>query len=124
MDEICVVCLQSIGESVACRMVHCGHTFHSVCIQKWLVLKPACPICRSEIVSCQHGCLEAHDSMVLSGVIESQRKMIESLRTDVQILEDTRIATGMRMEIMQQDIYDMQAQFNLIQLVYNTPFLS
>lgn len=24
----------------------CGHSFHSLCIHKWLLIKPTCPICR------------------------------------------------------------------------------
>jgi len=51
-EEVCVVCLNAIQQGENCRVMNCGHMFHSECIDDWwlrqegttLALK--CPICR------------------------------------------------------------------------------
>lgn len=30
-------------------LTSCGHTFHSVCLEKWLEMKNECPYCRNKI---------------------------------------------------------------------------
>ncbi|EPS66352.1 hypothetical protein M569_08432, partial [Genlisea aurea] len=48
----CVICLDSFQEGDECRRLPpCDHLFHANCVDKWIVNKPTCPICRSEIGS-------------------------------------------------------------------------
>ncbi|XVF85228.1 hypothetical protein PTKIN_Ptkin17bG0100800 [Pterospermum kingtungense] len=47
--EDCVICLEEIKTgSVASRMP-CSHTFHGVCIEKWLQQSHYCPVCRFDV---------------------------------------------------------------------------
>lgn len=44
----CVVCLESFRKGDQCRLLPgCGHSFHAVCVDSWLVRAPICPICRT-----------------------------------------------------------------------------
>ena len=98
------ICLSSVDADIDCKMVPCGHIFHPLCIQKWLAQKTECPMCRSSVSSCQHGGLQAHESYVLMGVIESQKSIIETMKTEVQLSNDTVFALQMRSEILVQEM--------------------
>lgn len=44
----CAVCLESFKGGEKCRLLpYCNHTFHSHCIDSWLLKTPICPICRT-----------------------------------------------------------------------------
>jgi hypothetical protein len=105
MDN-CAICLSGVDERLTCTMVPCGHVFHSICIQSWLVHKTECPMCRAAVSSssCQHGELGAHETSVLMGVIESQKSIIETMKTEAQISSDTSFALEMRLEIIVQEL--------------------
>ncbi|XP_072958137.1 NEP1-interacting protein 2-like [Typha angustifolia] len=46
----CAVCLQDFKEKErARRMPICGHFFHIICIDRWLVGHDSCPICRQYV---------------------------------------------------------------------------
>lgn len=46
----CAVCLESFKGGEKCRLLpDCGHYFHAVCIDSWLLKTPVCPICRTII---------------------------------------------------------------------------
>ncbi|OWM90488.1 RING-H2 finger protein ATL64-like [Punica granatum] len=53
----CTVCLESFRPGDSCRLLpNCTHSFHSHCIDSWLLKTPVCPICRAAInppPSCQ-----------------------------------------------------------------------
>ena len=54
-NEECCICLESSGggggdpASQSWRLLPCGHTFHSECISRWLVIRETCPVCRCNV---------------------------------------------------------------------------
>ncbi len=56
-QEKCPVCLGGIGTietatgkwSVECKTLECKHVFHEKCIDKWISIKPNCPVCRNSL---------------------------------------------------------------------------
>lgn len=52
VPEKCSICLDllEVGESVK-AMPSCRHTFHSNCIDGWLLTDPRCPLCKANIRS-------------------------------------------------------------------------
>ncbi|KAK7316762.1 hypothetical protein RJT34_00469 [Clitoria ternatea] len=46
-ESYCSICLQDLEDEEFVRILpKCGHIFHLVCIEKWLVQQESCPICR------------------------------------------------------------------------------
>ncbi|OMO59811.1 Zinc finger, RING-type [Corchorus olitorius] len=44
----CVVCLENFRKGDKCKLLpNCRHSFHSQCIDSWLLKTPICPICRT-----------------------------------------------------------------------------
>ncbi|KAF9624575.1 hypothetical protein IFM89_011997 [Coptis chinensis] len=44
----CAVCLENLKVGDRCRLLpRCNHSFHSQCIDSWLLKTPICPICRT-----------------------------------------------------------------------------
>jgi hypothetical protein len=49
-DLCCAICQDDIlQDTEIIRKLECGHIFHIHCIDKWLVLKMECPMCKSTI---------------------------------------------------------------------------
>jgi predicted Zn-ribbon and HTH transcriptional regulator len=45
--ETCSICREAV--TVGTRLRHCGHCFHSDCINEWLGVNTRCPVCRHDI---------------------------------------------------------------------------
>lgn len=45
----CTICLSDIDEISRVTTTLCGHTFHTDCIDQWLVDNNTCPFCRTEL---------------------------------------------------------------------------
>lgn len=44
----CSICLEDF-DSTAVAIEICSHIFHESCLQKWIDIKPSCPICRTDV---------------------------------------------------------------------------
>jgi hypothetical protein len=47
----CVICLERYEGDEAVRTIPCMHSFHSVCIDRWLQNTAICPICKQSIAT-------------------------------------------------------------------------
>ncbi|XP_075473475.1 RING-H2 finger protein ATL66-like [Primulina tabacum] len=48
----CSVCLENFKNGETCKKLpKCSHSFHSECIDSWLLKTAACPICRASVGS-------------------------------------------------------------------------
>lgn len=45
----CSICLMEYENGDKFRNLPCSHMFHPECIDKWLKLKPSCPVCKSDL---------------------------------------------------------------------------
>jgi E3 ubiquitin-protein ligase RNF38/44 len=46
----CIVCLEASRAGERWRALPpCGHAFHAACVDPWLLLSPACPVCRATV---------------------------------------------------------------------------
>uniref|UniRef100_A0ACD6ALD4 Uncharacterized protein n=1 Tax=Avena sativa TaxID=4498 RepID=A0ACD6ALD4_AVESA len=46
----CAVCLEASRGGERWRALPpCGHAFHAACVDSWLLLSPACPVCRTTV---------------------------------------------------------------------------
>ncbi|GJD10971.1 RING finger protein 165 [Galdieria sulphuraria] len=49
VHDFCSICLENYSNSDSLRVLPCLHFFHVVCIDKWLMMDKACPLCKWDI---------------------------------------------------------------------------
>ena len=55
-NPLCPICLEEVIESENNKKVlHCNHTFHANCINRWLTTRNQCPVCRRRVPSRPRG---------------------------------------------------------------------
>jgi len=47
----CVICIEQLKVGDIVSIFTCNHQFHKICIDKWLVEQPLCPICKLNILT-------------------------------------------------------------------------
>lgn len=47
-SSLCAICLESLTSAIRLR---CGHAFHGECLERWLVRRMACPVCRAAVLA-------------------------------------------------------------------------
>ena len=45
----CVICFDELCNNKPRWSLPCAHTFHTVCINKWLKVKKECPVCKLKV---------------------------------------------------------------------------
>ena len=56
----CSVCLDPLLVGAEMRALPCGHTYHRKCVDKWLIRRRKCPLCKLDIL--QHFKTQIGDS--------------------------------------------------------------
>ena len=46
--ESCIICRDSL--TAGCKVLQCGHIFHTTCLRSWVLVQQICPTCRSELL--------------------------------------------------------------------------
>ena len=46
--ESCIICRDNL--TVNCKVLACGHIFHTECLKNWAVVQQICPTCRADLV--------------------------------------------------------------------------
>ena len=47
--EDCPVCFEAIQYAETKQTTPCNHSFHTVCLQRWLHTATTCPVCRNPL---------------------------------------------------------------------------
>ncbi|XP_020597887.1 RING-H2 finger protein ATL56-like [Phalaenopsis equestris] len=51
-SDDCVVCLEGFREGDWCRVLpDCKHSFHRICVDRWLERSKSCPLCRRSVAA-------------------------------------------------------------------------
>ncbi|XP_022915418.1 uncharacterized protein [Onthophagus taurus] len=50
IEEPCSICLMEYDHTKQIRLLKCGHLFHRLCIDRWLLRYLTCPLCRCGIL--------------------------------------------------------------------------
>ena len=70
----CVVCFENVKKNDRVCLT-CNHTFHKICIRKWMKENPSCPVCRKNIP------VDPEDHEIVNA-LEMKRKLIEQQQID------------------------------------------
>ncbi|KAK1320271.1 RING-H2 finger protein ATL64 [Acorus calamus] len=74
----CAVCLGELEDGdVGRALPKCGHVFHVGCIDRWLLSRSSCPVCRAAVVAV------ADDGVVESGRVSSSSSSSSSTTTTI-----------------------------------------
>ncbi|XP_077216936.1 uncharacterized protein LOC143851403 isoform X2 [Tasmannia lanceolata] len=52
---MCIICLEEYNKTEKVAAMDCGHNYHRGCIEKWLLMKNACPVCKAQADTCCRG---------------------------------------------------------------------
>ncbi len=85
-----------VGETT-CTIRSCGHTFHSTCIQRWIIgSESSCPVCRTDDIACQHQDVAQHVSLsLLFNIIQDKQSTIDELNRKLQEMGDRVFAMSL-----------------------------
>lgn len=64
INEQCIICINMIQLKETIRVLKCKHKFHKSCIDRWLMSRLQCPICRQNVAASPEFChLESPESL-------------------------------------------------------------
>lgn len=98
--DTCCICMDD-NDVDSCKLLHCGHSFHQICLQTWVLTeKQECPVCRSKDTACHH---VKHADETLISIVELLRGNILKMKTDVIMKCDDHYANLMQRDIHEDD---------------------
>jgi hypothetical protein len=50
-DDVCAICIEDKNEGDTWRELPCGHKFHPLCVDNWIVSSQTCPTCRTDMTA-------------------------------------------------------------------------
>ncbi|XP_078355742.1 RING finger protein 215-like [Oculina patagonica] len=84
-SEVCAVCLDEFHSNQLVRTLPCDHEFHYECVDRWLLAKRTCPLCKGNIIERLSrlnagGCM---DTLNMGETMENERdqRQLQRLRT-------------------------------------------
>ncbi|XP_078360748.1 RING finger protein 215-like [Oculina patagonica] len=84
-SEVCAVCLDEFHSNQLVRTLPCDHEFHYKCVDRWLLAKRTCPLCKGNIIERLSrlnagGCM---DTLNMGETMENERdqRQLQRLRT-------------------------------------------
>lgn len=96
--SVCAICLETVSQKNV-EWLPCCHSFHKICIDKWLEEKHSCPTCRKNPFS-------SHQNAVPTG--RDQR--LRTLRSDESVLYRFVMAwledVSQEVEPIEAEVYD------------------
>lgn len=51
VDSTCAICMDEYDEESKITKMHCGHSYHTECINEWLTKSAVCPYCKQPITT-------------------------------------------------------------------------
>ncbi|ESN98322.1 hypothetical protein HELRODRAFT_193049 [Helobdella robusta] len=52
-EEFCAICLDVFYRRQLIRVLPCSHEFHSKCVDRWLLMRQTCPLCKNNFIESQ-----------------------------------------------------------------------
>ena len=75
----CAVCLCEFNEGDSVKVLRCEHSFHSDCIDPWLINEKAlCPVCR-------RGIFQVEDWVCVGCIVVRNRIFLRRIRVAISI---------------------------------------
>lgn len=84
-SEVCAVCLDEFQNNQLVRTLQCDHEFHCECVDRWLLAKRTCPLCKGNILErLSHLDIKDHiprNNMAETAENETVQRQLVTLRT-------------------------------------------
>ncbi|PKA63099.1 RING-H2 finger protein ATL44 [Apostasia shenzhenica] len=88
----CAVCLEGFQGGDRCRQLpSCGHSFHALCVDSWLMKSRVCPICRRSVCQRVGGSMFSGDCRSDSGGAGEMFELQEEAAVDPQRASSTLV---------------------------------
>jgi E3 ubiquitin-protein ligase synoviolin len=74
--ESCIICRDALREG--CKVLQCGHIFHTDCLKNWAVVQQICPTCRADLAPREKR-VQEHNTSPVVDIRESPNQANESV---------------------------------------------